>query len=225
MVEISDLDGVGPARSDSLVEAGYEDVDAIAEADPEQLAEDIGVPDDTALDFVVQAQNAVEDDEEDESEAESDSSPDVEEDTITNDEAPEAEPEAADDNAEDEAEPEAEDESLEEDDEPDVIEFSISFGTGLEYDTFYDSALETRANYYRTNRTGVEAYEHTLEQLRNGSPDEDVDFEFTPAQLNDLHNAIRERKIQYKGDNLIDHMDALDEVLQQIEAVRNEHLF
>jgi len=59
MAELEDLDGVGPTRAERLSEAGYGDMEALAAADHEELAEEADVPEDTALEFVVQAQNVV----------------------------------------------------------------------------------------------------------------------------------------------------------------------
>lgn len=229
MVELTELNGVAEGRAENLEEAGYEEAEDLVGADAEAVAEEVSyLPEDTALELIVQAQDLVED----ESDDESDSSPDVEDDTITNEESPVTESDATDDDSDEEDDSVAA-EQVAVDTEPNeanseevqTIEFTLTFDEPLEYETLFDAALEERANYYRTNRTGVEAYEHALQQLRNATPEDEVEFEFTPDQLNDLHNSVRNRSIEYKGDNLIDHMDAMKRVLNQIDEVRSEHLF
>jgi len=236
MVDLTELDGVGPARSDSLAEAGYEDFETLADADPEELAEDAGVTEDKALDFIVQSQNIVAEQEaeveesqpvteevaeaveesEDEDEAENEPEP---EETITVEEA-EDEPED-----EAEAEPEVEEEPEPEDEGPAVIEFELTFDEALEYDTFFDAVMSQRATMLRTNRDGADAFDHALDQMRGKQVGDTVELEMTEAQLNGLHNSVREMTVSYKGDNLIDHMDALKQVLNRINEVRSEHLF
>lgn len=220
MVDFTELDGVGPARSDYLEEAGYDTFEAVAEADNEVLAEDVDIPEDTALELVVQSQNIVAEQEAEVEEREPD--------TIT-DEIEEAQPDEQD--SEEEPAPVSEEDSdsdaetVEEEDEDAEIVFSIAFTDSLEYDTFFDSVMAQRMTMYRTNRTGVEAFDHALDQMRDGSAEEPVEMSLEEDQLNDLHNSVRQKIIAYKGDNLIDHMDALKSVMTQIEEVRSEHLF
>lgn len=215
MVDLTELNGVGPARSDYLTEAGYEDFETIAEADNEQLADDVDIPEDTALELIVQSQNIVA---EREAEVEED-----EPDTISDELEKEIEEEVEED-VEEEVEAVEEVEEVEEDGSG-PITFEIEFSAALEYDTFFDSVMQQRMKMYRSNRTGVEAFDEAIGQMRSGSDDEPVKMNMTEAQLNDLHNSVHRMIIDYKGDNLIDHMDALKQVMSQIEAVRSEHLF
>jgi polyhydroxyalkanoate synthase len=58
-VELTELDGVGPAYADRLHEAGVDSVAALAEADPAELADDIGVAEGSVADWVEQARDLV----------------------------------------------------------------------------------------------------------------------------------------------------------------------
>ena len=231
MVDLTELNGVGPARSESLEEAGYDDFETLADADAEQLAEDAEITEDKALDFIVQSQNIVAEEEaeveeskpvteevaEAVEESEDEEDVEVEEETITVDRD-----EGESDDAEDEPEPEAEPE----DDGPDVIEFELTFDEELEFDTFFDAVMGQRATMLRSNRDGVDAFDHALDQMRASSGvGATIELEMEEGQLNDLHNCVRQKMIAYKGDNLIDHMDALKAVLNDINDVRDEHLF
>lgn len=232
--DLTELNGVGPARSDYLAEAGYETFEEIGDADNEQLAEDVDIPEDTALELIVQSQNmAAEQDAEVETEAPKSVTEEVEE---AIDEG-EGEPDESGDEAIEEAEaeivqddpPEAIDEGEDDPDEsedgPDEYNFTITFGSGLAYDTFFDAAMSQRSKMLQSNRSGADAFDHALEQMRNGGMDEPVELEMNEEQLNNLHNSVRQTTISYKGNNLIDHMDALNNVLDQINEVRDEHLF
>lgn len=201
--DLTELNGVGPARSDYLAEAGYETFEEIGDADNEQLAEDVDIPEDTALELIVQSQNmAAEQDAEVETEAPKSVTEEVEE-----------------------AIDEGEDDPDESEDGPDEYNFTITFGSGLAYDTFFDAAMSQRSKMLQSNRSGADAFDHALEQMRNGGMDEPVELEMNEEQLNNLHNSVRQTTISYKGNNLIDHMDALNNVLDQINEVRDEHLF
>jgi hypothetical protein len=224
MVDLTELDGVGPARSGYLEEAGYDDFQNIADADPEKLAEEVEMPEDTALELVVQSQNIVA---EDESDGVTESEPD----SITQEveESLEAQVEEEADEVEEELEePDVEESEVEPSEDPvdagpEEYEFTISFESGLQYDTFFDSVMAQRSKMLRSNRDGVDAFDHALEQMRQGS--DEVTLQMTEAQLNDLHNCVRQKTVDYKGDNLIEHMDELKQVLNQVNEARNEYLF
>jgi hypothetical protein len=237
-VDLTELDGVGPARSGDLEEAGYDDFETIADADHEALAEEAEIPEDTALDFVVQSQNIVaeEDAEVEESqpvtEEVAEAVEEAEDEEVEAEEAVEELPdeeefeeEFEEDDAEaDDDEPESASETVE-DEGPTEYGFSVTFESGLEYDTFFDAVMSQRSTMLQSNRTGTEAFDHALEQMRNGGMDEPVELEMTEAELNNLHNSVRQTTISYKGDNLIDHMDALNNILDQVNEARDEHLF
>jgi hypothetical protein len=243
MVELTELNGVAEGRAENLTEAGYESVEDLVGADYEAIAEQVNyLPEDTALELVVQAENLVEEEQaevvEDEpatiteeveeavEEATSNSGQADGSETSSDDEtssASENEEELAEEVKQ--LEEEVEEESPDEDDGPRTIEFEISFNSGLEYDTFFDAVMGQRATMLRTNRTGVETFDHALKQMRNGGMGEPVELSMTEAQLNGLHNSVREKIVDYKGDNLIDHMDALQQVMNQIDDVRSEELF
>lgn len=240
MVDLTELNGVGPARSESLEEAGYADFETLADADPEALAENAEITEDKALDFIVQSQNIVaeEDAEVEESQPvteevaeaveEETSSAGLEADSEEPDSAsenPEPEDSITVDRNEGEDETEAEAEPEPEDEGPDVIEFELTFDEALEYDTFFDAVMSQRATMLRTNRDGADAFDHALDQMRGKQVGDTVELSMTESQLNGLHNSVREMTVEYKGDNLIDHMDALKQVLSRINDVRSEHLF
>lgn len=234
MVDLTELDGVGPARSEDLAEAGYDDFETLADADPEALAEEAEIPEDTALDFVVQSQNLVAEQEAEVEEDEPESITEEVEEAVEAEEAVEELPdeeefaeelEEDDEITEDEPESEGDDSEVVEDEGPAEYEFEVEFESGLEYDTFFDAVMSQRSTMLQSNRTGTEAFDQALEQMRTGGMSEPVELSMTAEQLNDLHNSVRQTTISYKGNNLIDHMDALNSILDQINETRDEHLF
>jgi predicted RecB family nuclease len=210
-MELTDIDGVGPARSDSLVEAGYDSVEVLAMADPEEVADDVGVPDDTALEFVVQAQNMIADDDADESDeedADADESDDVPD--------PSDLAEVAEDS----------DEEEEEDSDEDAEE-SYELVVDLETDTHYDAYMTALLNAYETrvgsNQHALDAITKALSDARYNSGE--VTHELTEYELNTLHASVSQQVTEYKGMNMIGHMDAMRDLLAQVNEVRNEKLF
>lgn len=242
MVELTDLNGVAEGRAENLTEAGYESVEDLVDADAETVAESVNyLPEDTALELIVQAGNIVAEEESDGVVEDEPESASKDESSITEEveeaveevekESEKVGPEKALDQLPDDDELEEEVDELEEEleeesePEPDTIDFAITFDEGLEYDTFFDAVMEQRSSMLRTNRSGVEAFDHALEQMRDGGINSPVELSLEKQQLNDLHNCVRQKKISYKGDNLIDHMDALQQAMNQIDDVREEYLF
>jgi vacuolar-type H+-ATPase subunit I/STV1 len=217
MTGLQDLNGVGDSRAENLTEAGYESVDDLADAEPEEIAESVNyLPEDTALELVVQSQNMVE---------ERDAEVTEEEPTTITEEIEEAQSEDEEDEELEEELEELEEEIDEEESEPEEIEFELSFDESLEFDTLFDSLMNQRATMLQTNRDGIEPFDHALDQMRDGGMDEPIALTMEPDQINELHSCVRQRITSYKGNNLIDHMDALKSVMTQINEVRDEHLF
>lgn len=201
--DFEELTGVGPARSERLEEAGYQDFEEVAESDPEVLAEEIDVTGDRALELVVQTTNLV-----GERDAEVDESP---EGTVS-------EQVGSDGGVE-----EGVDTSPVSRDGEDIT-FTIEFESPEAYDSFYQTLLEQRLANQRSNRDSDD-FEQVLSQLRAGSPHSGVELSLSEGQLNELHNSVRQNIIEYKGGSLIEYMEALQSVMDQIEVVRSSNLF
>jgi len=226
--DLQELDGVGPAREEDLEEAGYESFQDLAEADHEELGEEIkNLYEDTALEIIVQAQNLTEMDA-----ASVEEDPDVEEDDEPDDsDMPDPEPieegEPQPRSTEEDAEPDSESEEPEPDaesEEPpyDVI---IEFDSVEEYDTLYHTLLEHRSQLLRENRAGADEVDAIIDQLREEDGEGSVTAEMTESDLNDLHNAIVQQRISYQGDNLIREMEAANSVEESVNESRQQHLF
>jgi len=125
------------------------------------------------------------------------------------------------DELEEEAVPETSDESPSSDD----IVFELTLETPMQYDTLYDCVMDQRATLIRTNRDGVDEFSEVLDIVREASYGETVELSMDEGTLNDFHNAVRKKGVEYKGDNLIEHMDAINKVLNQVNTAREENLF
>jgi len=107
----------------------------------------------------------------------------------------------------------------------DDIVFELTLETPMQYDTLYDCVMDQRATLIRTNRDGVDAFSEVLDIVRQASYGETVELSMDEGTLNDFHNAVRKKGVEYKGDNLIEHMDAINKVLNQVNTAREENLF
>lgn len=234
--DLQEIDGVGPSREDDLNEAGYETYSDLAEADHEELAEEINrLSEDKALSLVVQGQNLSDLEEADveESEAEDDSEDEGTEEVEPEealDELPdedELEEELEEANAEDEGGSASENEEPEPEEEEDETDYEVllDFEGTHEYDTFYHTLIEERCALRRTNRTGVDTYDNLLASMRAIDVDGEFTVEMTADELNDLHNAVMEQRYSYQGENLIDYMDALRAVETDLNEIRRDLLF
>lgn len=221
--DLQEIDGIGPSREADLKERGYETYADLADANHETLAEEVkNMNQDTALEIVVQSQNMA-DLKASEVEEEPDVEESVEEETVEGvEEAVQTEQLVAE---VDESESVDEAAATVEEDEIGPYTFELSFETAYEYDSFYHTLLEHRAAIKRTNRSGIETYESLLESMRNSSYDTSVEVEMTEDQLNNLHNAVLEQRIDYQGDNLIDYMEALRAVENRLNDIRRDRLF
>ncbi|AGM11368.1 RadA [Halogranum tailed virus 1] len=202
MTELTEIDGVGPARADDLREMGYEDAEAVAEAEAEDLTELARVGEDKALEMIVAAQNISSDEDEPEDE------------TITFDE----------DDLEDESEEEPE---REEDAEPEVEEedeereFDVSLDLDARQQEILTAALLNQYTSLRSrNVARSNACDAALTKFRGG-----YDATLTEDELNAVHAAVRQRRMDYQGNNHISLMQSARAIEEQVTAIREEYLF
>lgn len=214
MAELTDINGIGPSKAETLEGEGYETVEDLAEADHDELAAVKGVGDDRALEFIVGASDLVEDSEDD-SEDEGDDF-DLTPAEVGEEVEPEPEPET-----ETRPEPEVEEE---EDDEPLYERYSvvIDFETRLQYHTFHAAIMRYHERVYTSNQPKSDAMQMILDGLTESG---EIVYELEEEQFNTLHTAVKQLRTNYQGDNLIDHMEALAAVEEQINEQRREYLF
>jgi len=220
VAEVTDIKGVGPAKAETLAENGYESVEDIVEADPDILANVDGVGDDRALEFIVEAENLVEAEEEFEEEAEDSFVLTPEEVSEELDESDEDDTDISNEEIEEIVE-----EEIEEDDEDqeESYDLDLSFASQKEYDAFHAALMRHHERVYTSNQPASDVMYDALEQLYGNS--QSVEFDLTEYGLNTLHTAIKQARTNYQGDNLIDHMEALEPIEEQIDETRREELF
>ena len=218
MANVTDIDGVGSSRAETLAEEGYESLEDIAGADPAELAESVSrVSEDKAVEFTLQAENLLpdepseedvlgplaDDSEEDSEAAESDSEDFVEEE----DESDSEEKESSSDDADGSSGEDTYSIELESTDETSETEFVTA-------------VTEARSRYKRQNPTRHDACVDILEQYRENGV---LSFELNRLQLDTLHAVLRSRKNDYQGKNQIDARNVVEDLQKQVQAAREEN--
>lgn len=224
MIEVTDIEGVGPSTADDLADEGYESVEDVAQADPDDLSDISGISEDRALEFMVSAGDLLDAEEEVEEETagdEFDLTPDEVgeelQEEVEEDDGPEVE--VVEDDEEDAV---VEDEGEDAEDEPESYTVSVDFETRLQYHTFHAAIMRYHEKQYTSNQPKADAMQLILDGLESG---EGVEYELDEEQFNTLHTAVKQCRTDYQGNNLIDHMDALSSVEEQINDQRRDYLF
>jgi len=226
MVELQDITGVGESRADDLVEMGYESVEDVAAADPEDLTELSRVGEDRAIEMVVDAQNLAGSEEEQPGE-EADSPDEGTEsgsETITFDEeendegfeSPSPEEVLTENSSADEPVEEAVDEER-----PEEQTFELSFSLDkFESEILTAALIDAYSTLRSRNVSRSEACFRVLEKLRDSTT-----LQVTEEELNALHSAVRQRRLEYQGNNHVDMMNLTRNIEVQISEARDEYLF
>ena len=214
-MDLTDLDGVAEGRASNMKEAGYESLQDVAEADAETLSDSVNyLPEDTALELVVQAGDMVDEER---------NTPEVsEDDAETSDEEDGPLPGELAESSEDDSDGE---ESGVEDESPDESDETYTLTVDLETDDHYDAYMTALFNAVekQSNQVALDALNSVLDDARyNGG---EVSHEVTEYELNTMHAAVSQQVTEYKGQNMIGHMDAMRDILAQVNEVRQEQLF
>jgi predicted RecB family nuclease len=234
MAQLTDIKGIGPAKADTLEENGYDSVEDVAQADPNNLSEISGISEERALEYMVEAGNlldeeSVDDSEQDEEDSgeEFDLTPSEVSDELEgeaeeeNDDIPEVEA-VDEEDSDDESNADSESGDDSEKSEESSYDVSIEFETMLQYDVFHAALMRHHERVYTSYQPDADAMQKFLDQLDDFNS---VSYELTESELNTLHTAVKQCRSNYQGDNMIDHMDALIPIEEQIQVAREEHLF
>lgn len=225
MASLTDIKGIGPSKAGTLEDNGYESLEDIAQADPDNLSEISGISDERALEYMIGAGDLLDgdDDSEDDEEAsgeEFDLTPSEVSDELEGEESEETTEESSDSETADES---SDDESsIEETEELDpTYEVSLQFDTQLQYDVYHAALMRHHEQVYTSYQPASDAMQKLLDGLDSF---DSVTYELTEYELNTLHTGVKQCRSDYQGNNKIDHMDALNKVEDQIDDARAEYL-
>ena len=220
------IDGVGQAREESLISEGYEDFEDLAQADASELSNNISrLPEDSALEMIIQAQNLTElenasvtENASIENKTESENTSDNDE-QITVSETRSQETGMKSDESE-----ETVTESTSTDSKNDYA-ITISIESDRQYDALYDTLISYRQKLIRTNRQGVSRADEYLDKLRSASVDSVIEISVSEDELNSLHNIVKQNRVSYQGKNYSEQLRGIREIEDEINNQRRELLF
>jgi hypothetical protein len=224
MADVTDITGIGPAKAETLEEEGYGSLEDIANADADALSDIDGVgTDDRALEFIVEAEDLLDEDDSEEAE---ESEKEDEFDLTPSEVADEIEVEEVEEESEPEADSGTEADSESESTEPESsgppYEVEISFDEDDSYHTFHAAIMRYHEDVYTSHQPAADTMRYILDEL-DGM--DSVTYELDEDGLNTLHTAVKQTRTNYQGDNLISHMEALQYVEEQINEKRRAELF
>lgn len=218
MAEMTDIKGIGPSKADTLEEEGYESLEDVAQADPDDLSEISGISQERALEYMVSAGDLLDEESRDDSEQREEASDEFD---LTPSEVSEELEEEEDVDEEESAADVGSDGGDESDDEPESYTVSIDFETRMQYHTFHAAVMRYHEAIYTSNQPKSDAMQKVLDGLETDG----AEYELTETEFNTLHTSVKQARTDYQGDNLIDHMDALKVVEGKINDQRRDLLF
>ena len=216
MANVTDIDGVGDSRAETLAEAGYDSVQEIAAADPAKLAENVPrVSEDKAVEFILQAENMLGDQPSDE-EVLGPLSDDSEEDEDSESDSEDVEEEEGE---VDEEEDESDESESTDSSGPDTYSVELEATHNTSEIEFVTAVTEARSDYRRQNPTRYDACVDLLEQYQENG----LSFELTRLQLDTLHAVLRSRKTDYQGKNQIEERHVVEDLQTQVQEARETY--
>jgi hypothetical protein len=220
------IDGVGQAREESLINEGYEEFEDLAQADASELSNNISrLPEDSALEMIVQAQNLTELEN-----ASVTENPSIEKNTETENNTTSAEQITVSETRLQETgmtSDESENTMTENTgiDSENTYTVTISINSDRQYDALYDTLISYRQKLIRTNREGVSRADTYLDKLRVASVDSVIELSVSEDELNSLHNIIKQNRVNYQGKNYSEQLRGIREIEDEINTQRRELLF
>lgn len=221
MVELTDIQGIGPATAEALQENGIDSVEDLSESDAQTLTEVENITEKNAQMFIVRAQDILG---ENEAEVEEEDMP--EEDDVAEDITADLFPDNSSDDSSssDEDEEESQDTTDDSAEEDDGL-FDVTFGVNdRQFDLLMQSLVE---EYVRQQRRNIERAEHAdtlLGYVRTLGGGGEFSERLSRGELNTLYSAVRRTRRSLQGRNRIDLMHEMREVVDQVSEAR-EALF
>jgi len=222
------IDGVGQAREESLIREGYEEFEDLAQADASELSNNISrLPEDSALEMIVQAQNLSELENASVTENPSIENKTENENTSDNDEqitVSETRSQETGMTSDESNETVTENTNTSIDSNNDYS-ITISIESDRQYDALYDTLISYRQKLIRTNRQGVSRADEYLDKLRSASVDSVIQLSVSEDELNSLHNIVKQNRVSYQGKNYSEQLRGIREIEDEIKNQRRELLF
>jgi hypothetical protein len=101
----------------------------------------------------------------------------------------------------------------------------LTLASDGQYDAFYDTLLSHRNTLIGRNSHEVDRYTDYIDELREAVVGDTLEYELTADEINSLHNAIRQKRLDYQGANLNDQLAPARELETKFNNQREELIF
>jgi hypothetical protein len=120
---------------------------------------------------------------------------------------------------------EAEDAESQSASESETHSLTLTIASEGQYDAMYDTLLSYRQTLIGRNSDEVERYTDYIDELRGAVVEDTLEYEMTAEEINSLHNAIRQKRLDYQGANLHDQLAPARELETKFNNQREELIF
>ena len=230
MTELSDVKGVSDTREENLSEEGYETVEDVAAADVGGLEGVTGVGEATAETLIESAQTLLQEQHGVEEESEPEPEPEEETGEVSIEELEEINSDEPDGYNE----PRDEEEVTAEDDDPDdmrvvdaspeIFDVEITISEGQQYDYLVSALVQLQTQRISGSNEQAQMAADILDEVRQVSGTGTITLSVDSGEMNTLHSAIKQVTTSYQGRSRTAHR-SLNNILEQVQEARREHLF
>lgn len=230
MTELSDVKGVSDTREANLAEEGYETVEDVAGADVGGLEGVTGVGEATAGTLIESAQTLLQEQHGVEEESEPEPEPEEETGEVSIEELEEINSDEPDGYNEprDEEEVTAEDDDPDDmrvvDTSPDIFDVEITISEGQQYDYLVSALVQLQTQRISGSNEQAQMAADILDEVRQVSGTGTITLSVDSGEMNTLHSAIKQVTTSYQGRSRTAHR-SLNNILEQVQEARREHLF
>jgi len=230
MTELSDVKGVSDTREENLSEEGYETVEDVAAADVGGLEGVTGVGEATAETLIESAQTLLQEQHGVEEESEPEPEPEEETGEVSIEELEEINSDEPDGYNEprDEEEVTAEDDDPDDmrvvDTSPDIFDVEITISEGQQYDYLVSALVQLQTQRISGSNEQAQMAADILDEVRQVSGTGTITLSVDSGEMNTLHSAIKQVTTSYQGRSRTAHR-SLNNILEQVQEARREHLF
>lgn len=230
MTELSDVKGVSDTREENLAEEGYETVEDVAGADVGGLEGVTGVGEATAETLIESAQTLLQEQHGVEGGSEPEPEPEEETGEVSIEELEEINSDEPDGYNEprDEEEVTAEDDDPDDmrvvDTSPDIFDVEITISEGQQYDYLVSALVQLQTQRISGSNEQAQMAADILDEVRQVSGTGTITLSVDSGEMNTLHSAIKQVTTSYQGRSRTAHR-SLNNILEQVQEARREHLF
>jgi hypothetical protein len=110
-------------------------------------------------------------------------------------------------------------------DAPEVYTVTLTVDSAYEYDSLYGCLLNHRQKLIGTNQSGIDTVTELIGELRMANVGDEIELTLTESEINNLHNALLQHRLNYQGKGMREQLSAAKSVEAKFNAERERLLF